>query len=637
MIQSASSAARNCGLVVLAGAGVSMAPPSSLPSWSELNRMVLDALMRRLGDYTERREELEELFALLIERRDRQSIFPPEYQAQVMEEQVGATYFRSLQAVDVPQRNAAHETLAVLAASGLLKAIVTTNFDRLIESALEGRDVPHTVHIEPEGYEALAAALEQDTVEHLPVVKIHGSVEDEASLVDTLRQRQRGRGAALESALRQLLQRHYWAFCGFSGADLDFDPNYLGLRAAAATCPGFVFVHRPGDTPRSSVRDLAKAYGDKATFVAATLEEWLAALCHDLGVARPPAPPAEVTDPRGEVVDRLDRWANSLLPMEAVNTCSALLEAGGQEPAALWLLRKTWKWFRTPDDTSGPPYARFLVNYGRVALAEGDEQDGETIQNFLRTTKDLPEALAYAGLYFAYMGERAQALGFFGAAAERAEADTASVKGELALAVARYGRVYGGHEDVLKTIYWALSAVEEDGDLPRRARLLAAAARIWAAAGVTEEATKAIAASLPLAERIGDTILVAEIALARGLVHFADGQYDRAQEELRGAAETFAQFNRLPLYLDAALEWIEAAYMARDDDEAWEVYQSAESQLITAYAPRLYLIMGRWYAARGQLDDARRNLDRAAQEAERQDNEWMRKAVEGTLAQLPSS
>ena len=77
--------------------------------------------------------------------------------------------------------------LAVLAASGFLKAIVTTNFDRLIESALKGRGVPHTVHIGPDGYEALAAALEQDTVEHVPVVKIHGSVEDEESLVDTLR------------------------------------------------------------------------------------------------------------------------------------------------------------------------------------------------------------------------------------------------------------------------------------------------------------------------------------------------------------------------------------------------------------------------------------------------------------------
>jgi tetratricopeptide (TPR) repeat protein len=324
----------------------------------------------------------------------------------------------------------------------------------------------------------------------------------------------------------------------------------------------------------------------------------------------------------------------TILPMEAVNTCSALLEAGGLEPAALWLLRRTWKWFRRPDDTSGPAYDRFLLNYGRVALAGADEQGGETLQNFLRAASALPEALAYAGLYFAYAGDRAQALEFFGAASQRLEAASAATKADVALAIARYGCVYGDLDDVLKTIYWALPAVEADGDLPRRARLLAAAARILAAAGAIDEATKAIADSLPLAERIGDTVLVAELALARGLVHFDRQEYGEAREQLRGAADTFARLDRLPLYLDAALAWIEAAYSADDNDEAWEVYRSVESQLITAYAPRLYLVMGRYYAAYGQLDDARRNFERALEEAQRLDNEWIRNAVTTTLAQL---
>ena len=232
-----SRAARNGGLVVLAGAGVSMAAPASLPGWLELNRMVLGALMQRLGEYTERQAELEQLLGLLIKRRDEQRVFPPEYQAQVMEEQIGLDYFHALQALDVPQRNAAHETLAALAAAGYVAAIVTTNFDRLIEGALESRGVPHRVCIEPDGYRALADALASAQTGPLPVVKIHGSVEDAASLVDTLRQRLRGRGPALAAALRPLLARHHWVYCGFSGADLDFDPEYLGLRAAAAASP----------------------------------------------------------------------------------------------------------------------------------------------------------------------------------------------------------------------------------------------------------------------------------------------------------------------------------------------------------------------------------------------------------------
>src|SRR5207247_463351 len=127
---------------------------------------------------------------------------------------------------------------------------------------------------------------------------------------------------ALEAALRSILARHYLVFCGFSGADLDFDPSYLGLRAAAEVSPGFTFVHRPSDPPRPSVRTLGDAYGDKGSFLATTLDEWLAGIFDALGISIPPAPPVDVADPRAEVVSRLNRWADGLRPMEAVNTFS---------------------------------------------------------------------------------------------------------------------------------------------------------------------------------------------------------------------------------------------------------------------------------------------------------------------------
>jgi len=202
------SAAREPGLVVLAGAGVSMAPPSSLPGWLDLNHMVLDALVRRLGEYDDRKDDLEQFEQLLLDRRDNQRVFPPEYQAQVMDEQIGLTYFEALQALDVPQRNATHGALAALASAGYIRAIVTTNFDRLIEAALADAGVPHAVYIESEGFRELAAR-ERSEAGPLPVVKVHGSVEDASTLVDTLQQRLRGRGPALEAALRPLLAQHF--------------------------------------------------------------------------------------------------------------------------------------------------------------------------------------------------------------------------------------------------------------------------------------------------------------------------------------------------------------------------------------------------------------------------------------------
>ena len=81
---------------------------------------------------------------------------------------------------------------AELASRGRLAAVVTTNFDRLIEEALRSRGVPfNAVHDAP-GFAALAGLANGD-LGALPIVKIHGSIEDSSSLVDTLRQRLAGR------------------------------------------------------------------------------------------------------------------------------------------------------------------------------------------------------------------------------------------------------------------------------------------------------------------------------------------------------------------------------------------------------------------------------------------------------------
>jgi hypothetical protein len=63
----------------------------------------------------------------------------------VIEEACGERYFRALQALDVDITNAAHEGIAALRATGAVRAIVTTNFDRLIENALERQAVRYQV------------------------------------------------------------------------------------------------------------------------------------------------------------------------------------------------------------------------------------------------------------------------------------------------------------------------------------------------------------------------------------------------------------------------------------------------------------------------------------------------------------
>ena len=78
---------------ILAGAGVSAAPPTSLPGWWALN----DAVLQALGDAVERvtgRSGLSSYFRdVVTQRRDSTSFLKPDLQAQLIEDEIGNAYF----------------------------------------------------------------------------------------------------------------------------------------------------------------------------------------------------------------------------------------------------------------------------------------------------------------------------------------------------------------------------------------------------------------------------------------------------------------------------------------------------------------------------------------------------------------
>lgn len=249
--------ARDGGFVVFAGAGISMPAPSSLPSWYSINEVVLESLARRLERFTGR-EFSEDVRRQLIATRNDSCYFSPDYQAQIIEDECGPDYFKVLQALDAEDRNGCHDAIAALAKNGFVGAVVTTNFDRLLERALDAAGVEHQIFRSRDEYELLR--VDEGP---LAVIKVHGSVESPESMVDTLRQRLMGRPEALERAVAELLKRHHVLFAGFSGADLSYDEGYLGLRAAAAKNRGFTCLLRPGTKPNPGMESLKKA-GERA-------------------------------------------------------------------------------------------------------------------------------------------------------------------------------------------------------------------------------------------------------------------------------------------------------------------------------------------------------------------------------------
>jgi SIR2-like protein len=207
--------------VLFAGAGVSSAPPACLPGWWTLNDAILQALFDRIDGVEALNAE--QRAGVLAELKDlrQQNRYPPDYQADFLEEEAGLDYFRALQVLDVREPNPIHRSVARMAARGDIAAIVTTNFDRLFELALEAEGVMPHVAYDTATFDELRSVAPGE----VPIIKVHGTVTLPESMIDTRKQRRRGRARALVECLHRLFLSHPLVVAGFSGDDLDSNPD----------------------------------------------------------------------------------------------------------------------------------------------------------------------------------------------------------------------------------------------------------------------------------------------------------------------------------------------------------------------------------------------------------------------------
>jgi SIR2-like protein len=422
---------REHGLVVFAGAGVSSGPPSSLPAWNPLNAAIVQALSKRVETFRGRPDWLAPVVAS-VERYRQHDRFPPEYQAQLVEEMCGDRYFRALQALDVDAINGGHYVIAALASSGFIRAIVTTNFDPLIERALDQRGVSYTAAFNEAGFIAVAERLQNDGPgQALPIIKIHGCVSDHLSMIDTLKQRRLGRSAKLQACLDDLHDQ-FWIYVGFSAADLDGDEHYLGLCKGAQRSPGALYVQWPGNPPKQE-RPLSKgaaslmaAYGERGSVVVADVGGMLGQLCSALGVST--VAPSLSSDPIGSAqVERgLQRWADGLAPASAALCLGAVLEAVGDADAGVRILDRFVRHDLVGSDREGADFRTLQLHYGRMGAALGrftavPDLNGVLSNASVETVESL-RRLAGSELEFVALGHLATASLWLGNGAEAAQA-----------------------------------------------------------------------------------------------------------------------------------------------------------------------------------------------------------------------
>lgn len=529
-------------IVAFVGAGGSALSPSFLPTWKNFNNLLLEALCQRLGEYSRNREPVDRMLGHFRARRDATAFFPPDFQAQLMEEEIGAEYFRVWQSLESDVYGPVHAGLAALASKRRVAAIITLNFDRLFEKALEASGQAFEVYHDAAGFSRLLSKLGEnpDAGAPLPIIKLHGSLEDTASLVDTLRQRVVGRPTDVDAILNLLLRKHRWVFLGFSGADWNYDSHYLGILDAAEVAKGFDFLAFDPENVEEGVHEVVKAYGPgKASIVGGDLNTWIP---QRFQIPPPDLPASSQTreDVLQRVSEGITRWVEQLGPMSVVNIVCSMLKSAGLESHAYQLLRGTWKRYRAPSDTSGPSYDRFNFNYGMSLLEAGQIRNpivrADDLSNiiewkkyadqnaveFLARSFDSSKSNATGAMLaavLAYRGEVGRALALLSdvtdkaiAAREKAPLDLCDV----ALAATVLYDLLQFYGPPAAQLHGCLQLTKAAGDEPRRALMSAHLGRLLTCGGEYTAADSFLKEAETVARRLEHSTLLVETRAARG-------------------------------------------------------------------------------------------------------------------------
>ncbi|MEU2031107.1 SIR2 family protein [Nocardia amamiensis] len=278
------------GLLLLCGAGLSMASPSNVPSWWEFNEKILEGIKRRaLDDISFSPEVSQSIQELTLDRIDLLSF------SQVIHDAfAGGTWFSLLPYLDGEQPNYSHWAVAALAQAGIITTVLTTNFDTLLERAANELGVAFEIlvpgrHTPPD-----------PSLTGLKIVKLHGGLGETATLVDLATQKCRGFTDEWIQWIIRECESHSILVAGFSGLDLDISADYIGLLAAASSIPSLTWLARePGNLPVTARKVIAEC-GQRATLTKGVLPDYLMQY-----IDRTDFPEAKVAQKRTQIEDWL--------------------------------------------------------------------------------------------------------------------------------------------------------------------------------------------------------------------------------------------------------------------------------------------------------------------------------------------
>ena len=529
-----------------------MGAPTNLPSWRDVNRIVVRSLAASAASAVG--EPLAAKAADLILARHEQEKLPPEYQAQVLAEFLHDRYFEVLRHLDSDHPNPTHLAIAWLARLGCVRAVITTNFDRVLEAAFTAVGTSFHRCFQAEDFRALASDLTRLDKKEGPchLLKLHGSVDDPATLIDTLAQRKRGFAAPVMDCVRHLLQSYHWLFLGFSGLDLEAERNYLALEQEAERAVGFTWFVREKTEPKPAVVRLKNIYGERGSLVYGSLPEWLLDFADSL-TAEPRAWIDKHTRNAPAVDDKANtvalekaatKWAADLTPSVSALALTFVVFACAEPQTAAQLAERVFQALEEKTKARGQPSSGFLLLKAVAANALGFLLAGlgqhEEAVRWLNTAVDLAETAQDEDTRDRFRGNLAHSLEMLGRIDEARSAYQSALAGYrkrgepallafglsgLAAYLIRQFRLDEAQALAEEATQWATKA----GDERFRGIALSLLGQIAKLKGDYPTALKLLTEVEELFTRLGNDEAVAAAAGNRGEVLAALGRFDEAE------------------------------------------------------------------------------------------------------------
>lgn len=218
-------------VIIFVGAGISKEKPSNLLSWWDYNKLLIDEI-GNIGA-----EVINQNKSLLNAEDVLKKIPISTISEYISNYYAGKTYFSILKILEGSYPNRNHALLCRLAANNMISGIITTNFDTLIEQAFKANNVPYQVYMSDVDF-----ADYRPCSTNFPIYKIHGSIVDTTSCIDTVQQKIKGLTNSKRNLLKDLFSKNHVIFIGFSGEDMAFGSDYLPLSNATE---GITWVLNP--------------------------------------------------------------------------------------------------------------------------------------------------------------------------------------------------------------------------------------------------------------------------------------------------------------------------------------------------------------------------------------------------------